>query len=223
MTKAFYSRSIFFMIVFALSIPCLAAEDASFGDIKNAAKEGIATFFKDSRSINLHRLGFESQTDIDNAELGDGFQIFTILPARLLNESASQELQHLVTPTKQWQFLILAGGKANALLTVDLVGGKWTPVSMGSSGLARELSAFLAAWPAASGYQYRLIRVYQAKSDFIELSRGGRILGIIALTAALTASKGGAMEAFDPRDLRDPKEVLSDLRPVVRQNMQLER
>jgi hypothetical protein len=224
MTRPFISRSVLLVFVFILFIPCFTtAGESPPDDIKKAAKEGVTTFLKDSRSSHLRRLGFESQTDVDNAELGEGFQIFTIHPDKLLNESASQELHDLVTPTTQWQFLILARGKANALLTVDLVNEKWTPVSIGSSGLAKQLSDLLVAWPATSGYQYRLIRVYQAQSDFIELSQGGKNIGILPLTSLLTAIKRGARKAFNPHDLRDPKEVLSDLRPVVRKNIQFKR
>lgn len=224
MTRPFISRSVLLVFVFILFIPCFtSAGESPPNDIRKAAKEGIAIFLKDSRSSQLHRLGFESQADVDNAELGEGFQIFTIHPDKLLNESASQELYDLVTPTTQWQFLILVRGKANALLTVDLVNGKWTPVSIGSAGLAKQLSDLLSAWPATSGYQHRLIRVYQAQSDFIELSQEGKIIGILPLTSLLAAIQGDARKEFNAHDLRNPKEVLSDLRPVVRKNIQFKR
>ncbi len=216
-TRSFVLKPVLMMLACILFMPGVAA--APPDDINNAARQGIAVLLKESRSSHIGRLGFESQADVDNAELGEGFQVFTIQPDKLLDESSSQELSDLVIPTSQWQFLILAKGNAKALLTVDLVNGKWTPVSIGSAGLARQLSDLLTAWPAASGYRYRLVRVYQAQSDFIELSQAGKKIGILPLTSLLAATKKGERKAFNPRDLRNPKEVLSELRPVVRENM----
>jgi hypothetical protein len=217
------SRSVLLVFALLLFIPCIAASESPPYDIKKAAKEGIHIFLKDGRSSNLHHLGFESQADVDSAELSEEFHIFTIRPDKLLNESAVQDIDDLVVPMTQWQFLIRVRGKARALLTVDLVNGKWVPVSIGSAGLAKQLSEISAVWPMDSGYQYRLIRVYEAQSDFIELSRRGKKIGILPLTSFLQAIKAGEKKTFDPHDLRYPKEVLTDLRPVVRENMQSKR
>jgi hypothetical protein len=223
MTRAFYHGPALLLFVLALSAPGPSfAGNAPPDDIKRAAGEGIVVFLKDKRMGNLQRLGFQSRAEIDNAALGEGFQIFTIPPDKLLNDSLPQDLPSLVIPTNQWQFLIVSGDKANALLTVDIVDGAWTPVSIGSSGLAQQLAALLAAWPASAGYEYRLIRVYQAKSDFIELSHRGKVVGIVPLTSLLVATSGEAGAAYAPRSLHDPKEVLSELRPVVRRNLQLD-
>ncbi len=223
MTRPIMSKSVLLVFVFVLFIPCITVGESPPYDIKKMAKEGITIFLNDSRSSHLHRLGFESQADVDNAELGDGFHIYTIQPDKLLDESASQDLDNLVTPTTQWQFLISVRGKAKALLTVDLVNGKWEPVSVGSAGLAKQLSDVLAIWPTTLGYQYRLIRVYEAQADFIELSQEAKKIGILPLTSLLIAIKAGVKKTFDPHDLRHPKEVLSDLRPIVRENIQSKR
>lgn len=213
----FLYRSIL-AFVFALFTPCMTiAGEAPSDDIKKAGREGIAVFLKDTRIGSLNRLGFESQADIDNAELGDGFQIFTINPDKLLDESSVQELQSLVTPTNQWVFVIRAGMKANALLRVEVVDGKWIPVSIGASELARELSSLMAKWPVSSGYEYRFIRVYQARSDLIELSRGGKFIGFIPLTTLIMAP-GRLTGIFDLSDLREQKDILPGLRSTVKQN-----
>ena len=204
-----------------LSPPCLSfAGKAPPDDVRNAAQVGINVILKDSRMGNLHRLGFQSQEDIDSANLGKGFQIFTIPPDKLLNETTPLNLQALVTPTNQWQFLIAAGDKAKALLTVEFVDGKWIPVSIGSAALAKELSDFLDAWPASSGYDYRLIRVFQAKSEFIELTKGGKVIGIVSLSSLSLATSRGEAEAANLRGLRDSNEVLSELKFIVRNHLQ---
>lgn len=222
--RVFIYRFILFAIICALSSPCLASGgDAPSDDIKKAAREGVSEILKDSRNGGLHRFGFKSQAEIDYSDLGEGFRIYTIHPENLLNESIPQDLQSLVVPTNQWQFMVVSGNKVYALLTVDLLNGEWKPVSIGSSELAKELSDILHAWPASSGYKYRFIRVYQANSNFIELSQRGKVLGIIPLTSLLAATAGETAYAFDPRDLRDPKEVLPGLRPAVKRNIEKKR
>lgn len=220
MPRAFHIGPTICLIVFALSLTglCIAGSSPP-DDVKRAAVDGLKAFVKDGRMGKLRQLGFDTQADIDYSALGKGFQIFTIPPDRLLNGSAPQDIQTLAIPTNQWQFQIVTGDKAKALLTVDIVNGVWTTVSIGSSGLAQQLAGFLASWPPASGYDFRLIRVYQAKSDFIELSKGGKVLGIVPLTSLLAATSGGSATAYDPRSLRDPNEVLSNLRPVVKRNL----
>lgn len=223
MTKFFTYGSFVLALVLALSAPYLAAAGGPpADDIKKAANEGIAVFLKDSRIGGLNRLGYVSQADIDNAEVGEGFQIFTIHPGKLLDESAPMDFQFLATPTNQWVFLVLTGDKANALLEINFIEGKWTPVGIGASVLAKELSGFLAAWPASSGYSYRFIRIYQATSDLIELSLGGKVLGIIPLTS-LIVKKERTRGVFNLTDLRDPSAVLSGLRPVIKQRIQMSR
>jgi hypothetical protein len=213
--------SIILMFAGILCFQCTAnAGEAKYDDIKNAALQGVTSLLKGGHGGQLQHLGFESQDDIDNAELGEGFQIFTIQPAALLNESASQSFQQMVTPTNQWQFLIVARGNPKALLTVDLVDGKWTPVSIGSKDLAKELSGFLTAWPGASGYHIRFVRVHQAQSEFIELSQGEKLLGVHPLASFVAASKGGANGSPNPQNLLAPDDVLSSLQPTVRRNIQ---
>jgi len=224
MKKIYCLLTVLLVLVFSLSALRLAnAGDEPSDDIKNAAKEGVNELLKDKRNGGLHRLGFNSQSEIDDADLGAGFQIYTIRPEKLLNETTSLDLHSLLVPTNQWQFMVVSGIKSYALLTVDLFDGKWSPVSIGSSDLAKELSDILKAWPASSGYKYRLIRVYQANSNFIELSQTGKVLGIIPLASFLAATSDVATNAFDPIGLRDPKEVLPSLRPIIKRNLEKNR
>jgi hypothetical protein len=95
----------------------------------------------------------------------------------------------------------------------------WTPVSIGAAGLAKELQAVIEAWPVSSGYSYRLIRVYQAKAEFIELSHSDKVIGIVSL-GSLNAAIGARKKVFDPADIRDPIDILSALRPAVQMNLQ---
>ena len=133
--------------------------------------------------------------------------------------SDSQDFQPLATPTDQWEILVVAGKKANALLTVDFVDGKWMPVGIGAPGLAKKLGNILEAWPASSGYQYRLICLYQISEKFIELSQGGKMIGLIPLVSS-NATMGEPQKEFDPANIRDAKEVLINLWSSVLRDIQ---
>lgn len=78
-------------------------------------------------------------------------------------------------------------GQAKALLTVDMVDGHWKVVSIGAAGLADELLKVVRAWPDTSGCSLRLIRTYQAMSDFIVISKAGATIGIVPLVSARLA------------------------------------
>lgn len=212
--KKLFCTIISVIFIFALHISLCFAGEVPL-DIRNAADEGIRIFLKDPRITGLQRLGFDSQSDIDDAELGEGFQIFTIHTDKLIDESDLQDISSLATPTNEWQFLVVTGDNADALLTVDLIDDKWIPVSIGFSGLAKELHRILDVWPASSGYRGRLLRIYHTKSEFIEISQGENVVGIISLTSANVAM-GGQINEFNPLDLHDAKEMVKGLRSSVR-------
>ena len=92
---------------------------------------------------------------------------------------------------------------------------------MGSAELIKEILAVQAAWTSSDRYSYRLVRAYQAASDVIELSKNGKMVGIVPLsTHYKTGAKPRNSNVFDPHNIRDPAEVLSDLRPAVRKNVE---
>lgn len=189
-------------------------------EVKKAARQGIKFFIADGNLHNLQRLGFETSHDIQSAELREAFQIFTILPEMILNDRSEEDVS-LATPTNQWQFIIAVRNQPKALLTVDLVNGAWAPVSLGSSQLAQELSDFhVASATSFPGFRYKVVRIFQAKSDLIELSQGAKVVGIIALTSILAATDERAAKGFYIRNLRRPHEVFSELRPLVKENIQ---
>lgn len=212
MKKLFWTM-ISIIFVFGLHISLCSAGGVP-PEIINAGREGISIFVKDPRMGGLHRLGFESQSDISDAALGDGFQVFTIPTDKLLSNDEPQEYQSLVVPTNQWEFLVVAGKNTNALLTIDLIDGKWAPVGIGASGLAKKLSKLLEAWPVSSGYQYKLISFYQVNAKFVEISQGDTVLGIVPLVSSI-ATIGEPKKEFDPIDIRDFSEVLKNLRSAT--------
>lgn len=207
---------IFFSLLFQPSL-LLSSSEVPPGAVTKAAEQGIRIFVKDPLVKNLQRFGLASREQVENAALGKGFRVFSIPPEGLLEPGSSRELDSLVRPSNIWQFLIVADGKAASVLTVDFFNNQWTPVSIGASGLAKEVEALLGAWPSSAGYSYRFIKVYQAKSDFMEIFEGENTIGVVPFTSARIAT--GLEGGFNPLDLLDPREVLSKLRPVVKTNI----
>jgi hypothetical protein len=214
-------KTLFIILLILMTHPpfSFSSDAIPYREIVSAAQQGIETFVRGPRVQNLHKFGFFNQRQIDEAALGEGFQVFTIPPDWLLSQESPKDMNALALPTNLWQFLIVTGGKSTSLLTVDLFNDRWTAVSIGASGLATELEILLNAWPLSAGYHYRLLRVYQAKSDFIEILQGGRTIGVVPFTSCRMAMNLENRE-FDPLDLHDPTEILTKLQPIVRMNIQ---
>ena len=185
--------------------------------IVNAAREGVLTYVREISADRVNQFGFSDQGEVEAAALGEGFRIFTVSPDALLRAAAGVDISSLAVPTAPWQFLIMTKGKAAALLTVDLVEGRWVPVSLGSAGLAGQLDQLRRSWPPSDGYEFRIIRIYQARSDFVEISQGGAVIGILPLTSARVAL--GLADDFNPRNLQDGKGIVDALRPVVQKSL----
>ncbi len=184
-------------------------------DVASAAQEGIKTFAKLFSSQDF-KANANVTSDLDKAFVGEGFQVFTIPPDRLLSANASDSFNSLAMPSTIWEFLVMTDGKATGIVTVDRMNGVWKAVSFGKAGLAKQLEAGLKAWPA--GYQLRLIRIYQAMSDFIEVSSADKILGVVPLTSAKAAlSMMGA--PFNPADIQNDGDMVTKLIPIVRKNL----
>jgi hypothetical protein len=208
-----------FILIF--QTPLLSSADETIPpSVLDAAQEGIKIFFKDTKVTDLYRFGFSSREEADAATLGKGFQVFTVLPGPLLKEGTSKDLNSLAVSTTLWEFIVVSGGKAKVLLYVDLMSGKWTPVGIGAAGLAKEINKALETWPVSAGYQHKLIRVYQATSDFLRVSSGEKISGILPFTSARIAMDLKE-RGFDPLDLYQSGDVAARIQSTVRKNLQM--
>jgi hypothetical protein len=228
MTRGILCKRVLLAVVMMLCLPLpVFAMDVPPGEVSRAADEGLTTFLKDKPTSARQYLGFQMQEDIDAAVLGQGFPIYTIPPATFLNGDLSQDLQSLIVPTGFWQFLIMSGGATKALLTVAPVNGVWTPVSIGAAGLAREIGTLMETWPPSDGYSYRIIRVYQAKSDFAELFKDGGVVGVVPFGSSLATTRGsaqgGAVQQYSSTTILYAKDLLISLRPAVISNLQSDR
>ncbi len=208
-------------IFLVVIVPCMAAANETPSmEVVIAAVEGLNTLLHEINAHDSGGFGFNSEADVAGAQLGAAFQVFTIPPDKILNYDPSiPDLSSMIVPTNQWQFLIISQGNPKSLLTVDFFNDQWTTVSIGASGLAMQLSKITAAWPASAGYRCKLIKVYQAKSDLLEISFGDKLIGIIPLLSARMAL-GFEKKDFDPLDLQDSGNIVINLKPIVQKGLQ---
>jgi hypothetical protein len=184
-------------------------------EVRAAAERGLAGLLGADAGRGLDRLGFESRAEAAGAVIGDGFQVFTV-PPDLLAASESADISTVAAPSTQWLFLVTSGGTPKSIVTVDQIGGAWTAVSIGGADMSEDLAALLARWPAST-FAHRFIRSYEAASEMMEVSRGGRVLGAVPFRSARTAMR--ARGRFDPNDLRPTGEVSAQIRPAAKAAM----
>lgn len=163
------------MFVFGLSIGLTAEIPA---DVLKAAQEGLQVF-----KTGQFEMNWLSSEELAAAQLGYGFQVYTINPEILINDQELQ-LHKMVSPMDLYRFVIMADNKAVSLLTVGKENGVWTTTEFGAAELSREITGMLNAWPTRQGYSHRFIRIYEAKSDLLEISNGAEPMGFTAFESA---------------------------------------
>ncbi|MCP4217300.1 MAG: hypothetical protein GY765_21835 [bacterium] len=195
------------LIIF--SLPLTASEAPQ--EILSAARSGLSEFVKVEALLGVTAL--RSSNGKVETPLGKGFEVFTINPQVLL-KNKNMTLEPMAVSTGLWRFPVMNNGKATALLTMAQVDGKWAAVAVGGAVLAQQVYEVFTQWPEADGYQYRFIRIYQAKSDFIEISKNDTTVGFVPLGSARMAF-GLQQDSFDADLLMHNSEILEPLREIV--------
>lgn len=209
------SGFLFILLIFPASA---ISREAAPQAVIQAAIDGLGTFLEAIPSQDLEHYGFASAEDLTYATLGKPFKVYTITPDKILNYGQDTKLPSVVSPTNRWLFPVICWGKVRTILTVDFVHGEWRAVAIGRSGLAKQLERIENKWPDSDGYDHQFIRIYQAQSDFVAVSKE-RILKIVPLESAAVALKlKKAIEGTYV--LYDPSEIIPKLSPIVRENLQ---
>jgi hypothetical protein len=200
--KRLMSFSMFVFLVFPGFFGLMAEEPPV--EAVQAAQKGIC-------DIPFHLPGNASP---DNAVIGHGFQVYSVPPMTLVNSSA---LRPVIAPLGLWRFVVVADGSPVALITAAQVEGNWRAVSMGGARLAAEVHQVMEQWPSSKGYNHRFVRIFQARADFIEVSRKGEPFGFVPLTASRLAF--GLEGPFDAGVILQESEVLTPLQRIVKEKM----
>lgn len=181
-----------------------------------AAKAAVSAFLGNSDQEELSKFGFNNREEFNKANVGDAFNVHFLSPDAVLNTKHAPTLLSVSDNTNIWQFLVTTEQGAACLVTVDIVGNKWTATTVGGTGLAKQLYEMIQAWPKSSGYEVVLIKSLQARSDFIEVYFENKNVGIVTLTSANVAlNRDNAESAL----LLKADDVLEPLAPIIRQNL----
>ena len=209
--KRIMSLSLFVVLIFSGCFGLLA-EQAPL-EVLQAARKGISDF-RNAESCAAGSHFSVSKASLDHAVLHQGFRVYTVPPVKLVNSSS---LESIITPTGLWRFVVAAEGQPVSFITVAQVQGKWTAVSLGGAWLAAEVNKVMERWPAQKGYSHRFVRIYQARADFIEISRDGQSIGFVPLAASRVAF--GIIGEFDPGAILHTSEILKPLQEIVSEKM----
>lgn len=210
--KKIMSFSLFVVLIFSGYFGLLAEEVPM--DVFQAAQKGVCNFVNAESSMENSPFGISTKAALDNARLHHGFQVYTVSPVKLLKSTG---LSSHLAPTGLWRFVVVSEGQPVSLITIAQVEGQWKAVSMGGAQLANEVNKVMEKWPAKQGYNHSFIRIYQARADFIEISRNGRSIGFVPLTASRLAF--GIDGGFDPAVILHDSEILSPLKKIVIEKM----
>jgi hypothetical protein len=201
-----------FMVAFGFSLH--AADPPK--EVSTAAEQGLSSFVSGDFPNNMFDFA-----NWENPEIVFGFEVFTLDPDKQWADKALN-LHSTVVPTGVWRFVIKANGKPAALITVVNCDGKWRTVGIGAHGLSDEISAVTKAWPEDEGYNFRFIRLFQAKADFMEIREGPNAIGFVPLKSARIAL-GWDTPVFDPNMLVSNSAVDKPLRLIFSKGDSLKR
>lgn len=196
-----------------MAVPFLAKADN--GAAMQAAKRGLAQFAEHQQALRPGSAPLDFPLDITDvgdlkqASISHGFQVYTIDPKDLL---ARGDLPSLAKPTGEWRFVIALRGKPIGLATVQQVNGRFETVAYGGAVLAKDVDAAIAAHGNSARSNLRFIRVYQARSDLLEVDR--------AKFAPLHSARESLLMKQAGGQLVEGSELLEPLRAAVKANIE---
>jgi hypothetical protein len=212
-SKRLLSCSLFLLLVFTGSAGIMALEGPP-AEIIDAAQKGIDDFVKAEKANTNVSVTTSSIMMVEKGKLDLGFEVFTISPAAFM---MGTDMNKLITSTGLWRFVVVNNNQPVSLITVAPVEGKWRAVTLGASKLAVEVFKVLRKWPVEEGYNYRFVRVFQARTDLMQISRNGNPIGFVPLTSARMAFK--IHGDFDPAILLASKEICEPLKKIVNDSL----
>jgi hypothetical protein len=192
--------------------PLMAAEVPQA--VQKAATEGLPVILDALPEDTLSQFNFSGFEELDRASLGTPFQVYSIHPQDILNYDAGTPIDSHVYATDHWLFPVTIDGQVRVLLEVANMQGTYQAVALGSAGLGQQWSNANEQYSARDGYINMLVRIYQAKADFVLLggAGGNKLLPLEAGRIAMgDAAEAGPM---------DPAVVISALQGTVQRNIE---
>ena len=132
--------------------------------IEDVASTDLLSFLERIPSGNEKLFGFDDRANFSKAIIGEPFEIFTLSSNFFLDDSLNKFSNYIVS-TGIWRAPIMVNNQVKALATISIENKKWRIVKIGAIGLANELYKFFKMNKSLTNFKF--IRVYQIKSDFI--------------------------------------------------------
>ncbi|QYF95924.1 hypothetical protein KY495_05145 [Massilia sp. PAMC28688] len=197
---------------------------------KHAAAEALAAAQRDFTQFAAFQLnqkgglpdGFPLQVkdvqELKQAKVSYGFAVHTVDPADLL--AGRGTMRAMAKPVNQFRFVITVRDRAVGLATVEKIKGRYETVAYGAAVLAKDLDLASRQHGNADKSNLRLLRIYQARSDFLEVdSEDGRGRFAPLHSARASLPLPAAMLGQPSSRLLDETELMQPLRAVVKQTM----
>lgn len=105
--------------------------------------------------------------DLKEAVISYGFPVYTVDPAELI--AGRNTMQGMAKATAQWRFVITLHDRPIGMATVERNNGKYETVEYGASVLSKDVDAMAGFHGNAEKSNLRFVRIYQARSDFLEV------------------------------------------------------
>ena len=206
--------------LFAQTAPVSQATPAQLNAASSAARRDFSQFvqYQVQNHAGSAPQGFPLDVadvqDLKDARIAYGFPVYTIDPADLL--AGRREMKAMAKPTGIWRFVITLNDQPIGLATVEQVNGKWETVAYGATVMAKDLDAAMAAYANADRSNVRVLRIYQAQSDLLEVqsAQGVRFAPLHSARQSLLLQRKSVGDG-----LLDASELLEPLRLAVKQNL----
>lgn len=193
-------------------------------DAMAAAQRDLAKFVAHQSqrqgSVSDFPLQITSLQELKHAKIAYGFAVHTIDPADLL--AGRSNLRAMAKPVNQWRFVITINERPVGMATVERVQGRMETVAYGAAVLAKDLDFAAKQHGNADKSNLRFLRIYQARSDFLEVDSAdgrGRFAPLHSARESLSLKQGAHAMSASATPLLDETDLVQPLRAVVKQSL----
>ncbi len=207
-------------VIFACCmLTAVAQQEIPDPEVFQAAAKGLPYFVGKIPDGQARNYGFDDKAAAESFSLGSPYRLYVISPKALAAYKTNEPIESTMTSGSIWYFPVKYNDNVCAILVVDWMKDHWEAVSLGYSGLARELDRMERAWPARDGYCPRLVVLLQASQYFFHIPLNG-LDNLTALSPVPSSVKLSAAETGKRyRKLTRMGDISDDLKIRVENNI----
>lgn len=169
-------------------------------------------------------LDIKDVSELKDARIGYGFPIYTVDPDKIL--AGKGKMKNLARHANQWRFVILSGERPIGMSTVERVNGRFETVAYGAAVMSKDLDKLVAQHGNGDRSNLRLVRIYQARSDLLEVTGAGgnaRFAPLVSARESLSMAKSSVGDAKAAAPLLDEADLMPALQVAVKRNLEQHR